>query len=94
MEPNTRAKAETVTATRVGSSAVLDGWSLETKSCGIGTCCSGMNKVLMRGNWGVIGCTGKYQLLHPSGWIEDSPSFKTELEAMLWVMGKSKPSNE
>jgi hypothetical protein len=76
------------------SSVLLDGWSLETVSCGIGMCGSGMNKVLMRGNWGVIGGTGKYKLLHPSGWIEDSPSFKTELEAMLWVMGKSKPSNE
>ena len=77
-------------------SALLEGWSVERRSYGVGTCFGGSGDVLCYGKWGVIGGTGRYKILFPSGWIEERPKFKTELEAMLWVMakGKLKPSND
>jgi hypothetical protein len=77
-------------------SALLEGWSVQRRSYGVGTCGGGSGDVLCYGKWGVIGGTGRYKILFPSGWIEDRPKFKTELEAMLWVMakGKLKPSND
>lgn len=78
----------------VGISDLLDGWTLETKWVGIGQCGAGQNRVLCRGNWGVIGGTGHFTILHPDGWVNEKPVFKTELEAMLWVMSKTKPSND
>ncbi len=75
---------------------LLEGWSVERRSYGVGQCFGGTGNVLCYGKWGVIGGTGRYRILHPSGWIEDSPKFTTELEAMLWVKayGKPKPSND
>ena len=78
---------------RLAPAGLLDGWTIETKWVGIGQCGAGQNRVLCRGNWGVIGGTGSFRILHPDGWVNDTPTFKTELEAMLWVMGKAKPSN-
>lgn len=67
------------------AAGLLEGWSVQRRSYGVGTCFGGSGDVLCYGKWGVIGCTGHYKILHPTGWIEDSPKFKTELEAMLWV---------
>jgi len=69
---------------------LLEGWSVERRSYGVGTCFGGSGDVLCFGKWGVIGGTGSYKILHPTGWIEERPKFKTELEAMLWVMAKGK----
>jgi len=77
----------------VACSELLDGWTIETKWVGIGTCGAGRNKVLCRGNWGVIGGTGHFNILFPSGWVEDTPRFATEIEAMMWIINKTKPSN-
>jgi len=78
------------------SATLLEGWSVQRRSYGVGTCFGGSGDVLCYGKWGVIGGTGRYKILFPSGWIEERPKFKTELEAMLWVMakGKLKPSND
>lgn len=83
------------TCSSFAAPALLDGWSVERRSYGVGTCFGGSGDVLCYGKWGVIGGTGRYKILHPTGWIEDSPKFKTEIEAMLWVksQGKPKPSN-
>jgi len=66
----------------------LAGWSVEEKRYGIGTCVGCSGSVLCFGNWGVVGHTGHYEILFPSGWVEDHPVFKTELEAMLWVSNR------
>jgi hypothetical protein len=78
------------------SATLLEGWSVQHRSYGVGTCFGGSGDVLCYGKWGVIGGTGRYKILFPSGWIEERPKFKTELEAMLWVksQGKPKPSND
>lgn len=69
---------------------ILEGWVVELRSYGIGTCMGGRGQVLCRGKWGVIGATGNYRILHPNGWIEETPRFDTEVEAMLWVMERRK----
>lgn len=71
--------------------SLLEGWSVQHRSYGVGTCFGGSGDVLCYGKWGVIGGTGRYKILFPSGWIEERPKFKTELEAMLWVIAKTKP---
>lgn len=55
---------------------------------------SSLGAVLSRGKWGVVGGTGHYRILRPYGWVNDKPVFETELEAMLYVLGKEKPSND
>jgi hypothetical protein len=92
----TKQEGHTATAERggVGCSAVLDGWSLQRRPYGVGQTRGGTGDVLCYGKWGVIGGTGHYNVLFPSGWIEDRPKFKTEIEAMLWVMNKTKPCEQ
>lgn len=82
----------------VGSAAnvsILDGWRHERAMWyGVGTCFGAHGPVLAFGKWGVVGQTGKYRVLHPNGWLEETPTFKTELEAMLWVIAKTKPQKD
>lgn len=76
------------------SMRLLADWTLAVRNWGQGTCCGCHGTVLTYGKWGVIGRTGHYRIIFPSGWEEDNPTFKTELEAMLWVMQqrKTKPA--
>ena len=60
-------------------------WTVEDRPYGIGTCMGGRGPVLCKGKWGVVGSTGQYRILFPTGWIEDKPMFQTEIEAMNWV---------
>jgi hypothetical protein len=94
MNANPKPEGKTETLTGVGSSELLDGWAMERKWYGVGRCFSRCGPVLSRGKWGVVGDTGCYRILHPDGWVNDTPTFPTELEAMRYVMNKEKPSND
>lgn len=88
--PDQETKTETGAMPGIGSSELLADWTLAVRNWGQGTCCGCHGTVLTYGKWGVIGRTGYYRIIFPSGWEEDHPTFKTELEAMLWVMQQRK----
>lgn len=66
--------------------AFLDGWELDRRWYGYGDCFSTNGLALWHGKWGVTGSAGSYRVIRPNGWLEETPMFPTELEAMLWVL--------
>ena len=68
----------------------LSKWKLEQRGYGMGQYGWGSNLVLSYGKWSVVGSTGYFRIVHPTGWREDKPVFETEIEAMQWVMKKGK----